>query len=422
MSHKIQPPGITTTSRQSSPLDRWAKGILLGQLGKLKAGAITIEAEGTHVLGDSPPSGPPPTTIHVKHPACYRQILFRGTTGAAEAYILGHWDTDDLQGVLETFLANEHVYSRLDSGWAWVSDRIAAVMHRLNKNTPYGSLKNIIAHYDLGNDFFSTFLDETMAYSAGVFEHETSTLRDASEAKFDRICRKIHLSASDHLVEIGTGWGGFAIHAASTYGCKVTTTTISREQFSYASQRVEQMGLSDRITVIDKDYRDLTGSYNKLVSIEMIEAVGHEYLDTYLQKCASLLTPDGMMALQAITVPDAHYERHKRVGSFINQYIFPGSNLLSVRSICDSVAAGTQMHLANTEDITLHYARTLRLWRERFMDNYEAIKAQGKSEAFMRMWLFYLVFCEAGFRSRHIGNVQLVFANPECPHEILPLR
>ena len=420
MTRKLQPPATTPTRTRTSLWDRLARHILLKQFGKLEQGQLAIETADGAPLGRPAASDQTPR-VRVLSPDCYRQVLLRGTTGAAEAYILGHWDTDDLRTVIETVLANHHVYAGLNGGLTWFSERSEKLMHRLNRNTPYGSLQNIMAHYDLGNDFFATFLDPTMAYSSGIFETETSTLHEASIAKFDRICRKLHLNADDHLIEIGTGWGGLAIHAATHYGCSVTTTTISPEQFGYASRQVTAAGLEGRIELLQQDYRDLTGTYSKLVSVEMIEAVGYDYLDTYLQKCASLLAPDGIMALQAITVPDADYEQHKQAGSFINKYIFPGSNLLSLRCICDSVAADTDLHLANIEDITPHYARTLHQWELAFSDHADEIKAQGKSGAFMRMWRFYLIFCEAAFRSRHTGVAQLLFAKPDCQHKLLPL-
>ena len=336
--------------------------------------------------------------------------------------MLGLWDSDDLVNAAQTIMANSSVYEGLDSGTAWISERIESVLHRLNKNTPRGSLKNIISHYDLGNEFFGIFLDKTMAYSSGIFETADASLHDASIAKFDHICRKLRLKPTDSLIEIGTGWGGFAVYAAKQYGCRVTTTTISREQLAFATERVKAAGLVDRVSVIDQDYRDLTGTYDKLVSIEMIEAVGHDFLGDFFQKCGSLLAEDGMMALQAITVPDERYSKHKDLGSFINKYIFPGSHLLSVRCICEGIAAETDMHLSNIEDITLHYARTLQLWREAFEAALPRVRALGMSDAFIRMWRFYLAFCEAGFRARWIGDAQLVFSKPSCTDDCLLLR
>ena len=311
-------------------------------------------------------------------------------------------------------LGSPHVYEGMDSGWAFLSERIGEFLHKLNKNTHNGSLKNIVAHYDLGNDFFSLFLDETMAYSCGIFESPESTLRDASVAKFDRMCRNLDLTPADHLLEIGSGWGGFAIHAAKEYGCRVTTTTISREQYREAQRRVKEENLDERVNVLDKDYRLLTGTYDKLASIEMIEAVGHHYLDKFFAVCSSLLKPDGMMGLQAITVTDQRYNTHKKLGSFINKYIFPGSNLVSVGAMCRSVAKKTDMQLVHLYDITVHYARTLREWRQRFEVKLDRVRTLGMSEEFIRMWIFYLAYCEAGFATRWTQDFQLFFAKPAC--------
>jgi cyclopropane-fatty-acyl-phospholipid synthase len=422
MKHRIKPPDRTRVGSSIRLLDRIARHLLLAKLGTLRRGQITVDDGTRHVLGSSAGGSLEPVTVSVRDPRCYRRMLFCGTTGAAEAYILGLWDTDDLPGAISTIMANGELYERMDSGFGWLFERVEGILHRLNKNTPHGSLKNIVSHYDLGNDFFSLFLDETMAYSSGIFEHEHSTLREASEAKFDHICRKLRLKPSDTLIEIGTGWGGFAIHAAKHYGCHVTTTTISREQYAYARDRVKQAGLSESVNVIDQDYRDLTGSYDKLVSIEMIEAVGDDFLGIFFRKCSSLLNDRGLMALQAITVSDERYERHKRLGSFINKYIFPGSHLLSARCICDGIAEETDMHLSNIEDITPHYARTLCCWRERFISKLEKVREMAISEEFIRMWIFYLACCEAGFAQRWIGDMQLVFAKPKCEEYTLVLE
>ncbi len=422
MQPRIRPPDKKALKGRIHIIDRLSRHFLLTKLSGIKAGTFTIEDGEQHTLGGHDNGALKPVSITVNDHRAYRRLLFCGTTGAAESFILGLWDTDDLPGAIATLMANHEHYRKLDSGFGGVYEYAASILHRLNRNTPHGSLKNIVSHYDLGNDFFSTFLDETMAYSSGIFEHKNSSLREASEAKFDHICRKLHLKPTDTLIEIGTGWGGFAIHAAKHYGCHVTTTTISREQFAYARKRVDQENLNEKVNVIDRDYRDLTGTYDKLVSIEMIEAVGDEFLETFFRKCASLLRDNGMMALQAITVPDEQYGRHKKSGSFINKYIFPGSHLLSVRCICNGIERETDMHLSNIENITPHYATTLRLWRERFMENIEAIKAIPLSDAFIRMWRFYLACCEIGFAQRIIGNYQFVFSKPHCTEECLPLK
>ncbi len=288
------------------------------------------------------------------------------------------------------------------------------MLHWLNRNSPDGSRRNIAAHYDLGNDLFALFLDDTMAYSCGVFEREDATLHEAQVAKFERVCRRLRLSPSDHLLEIGTGWGGFALHAASRYGCRVTTTTISREQHDWARERIRAAGLSDRVTLLLDDYRDLRGRYDKLVSIEMIEAVGHQFLDTYTAQCSRLLEPHGAMLLQAITIRDQIYEEALESVDFIQRYIFPGSFIPSVTAIADSVRRATDMKVFHLEDIGPHYATTLRRWRERFFERIDDVRRLGYSEQFVRMWDFYLCYCEGGFLERQLGDVQMLLTKPRC--------
>jgi cyclopropane-fatty-acyl-phospholipid synthase len=287
-------------------------------------------------------------------------------------------------------------------------------LHWANRNSRDGSRRNIAAHYDLGNDFFALFLDETLAYSCGVFEREDATLHEAQLAKFDRICRRLRLTAADHLLEIGTGWGGLAIHAAARYGCRVTTTTISREQHALAAQRIAQAGLEDRVTLLLEDYRDLDGSYDKLVSVEMIEAVGHQYLDDYTAQCSRLLAPEGAMLLQAITIQDQFYEAALESVDFIQRYIFPGSFIPSVTAIVDSVRRSTDMKVFHLEDIGPHYATTLGRWRTSFLARLDDVRRLGYPESFLRMWDFYLCYCEGGFLERQLGDVQMLLTKPRC--------
>jgi cyclopropane-fatty-acyl-phospholipid synthase len=269
-----------------------------------------------------------------------------------------------------------------------------------------------MAHYDLGNDFYRLFLDETMTYSSGIFETPESSLKAASIAKYDRLCRKLDLGPDDHVLEIGTGWGGFALYAAEKYGCEVTTTTISRQQYDYAKGKIEAAGLSHRIHLLKSDYRELTGRYDKLVSIEMIEAVGHQYYDTFFQVCARYLKADGLMAIQAITIADHAFEQHKKSVDFIKRYIFPGSCIPSIASLLAAMSRSSDLRLFHLEDITPHYATTLRMWRERFFDNIDQVRGLGFEDAFIRMWDYYMSYCEGGFLERYIGNVQMVFAKP----------
>ncbi|HSW51639.1 MAG TPA: cyclopropane-fatty-acyl-phospholipid synthase family protein, partial [Sulfuricaulis sp.] len=287
------------------------------------------------------------------------------------------------------------------------------LFHWMNRNSRTGSRRNIAAHYDLGNEFFRLMLDETLMYSSAVFERPDMTLAEAQRARLDRICRKLALGPRDHVLEIGTGWGGFALHAATHYGCRVTTTTISREQYALAQERIAQAGLSDRVTVLLEDYRDLRGEYDKLVSIEMIEAVGHEYYETFFARCSALLKPDGLMLLQAITIADQRYEAARKSVDFIQRYIFPGSCIPSVSVMAQAVARATDMKLLHLEDIGPHYATTLRHWRERLYANADAVRQLDLSEEFLRMWEFYLCYCEGGFAERALGDVQLLLAKPQ---------
>jgi cyclopropane-fatty-acyl-phospholipid synthase len=288
------------------------------------------------------------------------------------------------------------------------------LLHWANRNSKHGSARNIAAHYDLGNELYKLMLDETMAYSCGIFLHEDATLQEASIAKFDAVCRKLALTSSDHLLEVGTGWGGLAIHAAERYGCRVTTTTISREQHDFAREKIAARGLGDRVTLLFEDYRDLKGQFDKLVSIEMIEAVGARFMDTYFRKCSSLLKPTGAMLLQAITLQDQHYARALRSVDYIQRFIFPGSFIPSVSAINDSVARATDMKLFNLEDIGPHYAPTLRMWRERFFANINKVRALGYPESFNRLWEYYLCYCEGGFAERQLGDVQMLLTKPDC--------
>jgi cyclopropane-fatty-acyl-phospholipid synthase len=337
-----------------------------------------------------------------------------GSIGAAEAYMEGLWSADDLTMVMRILALNQKAFEDMEKGLVRLTAPLYKFYHYVRKNTKAGSRKNILAHYDLGNDFYGLFLDETMTYSCGIFEQENSTLKQASEAKYDRICRKLQLTVDDRVVEIGTGWGGFAVHAARNCGVHVTTTTISDEQHQFAQKRIQTAGLEDRITLIKKDYRELDGKFDKLVSIEMIEAVGHQYLNHFFRACSRLLKDDGMMALQAITIGDQIFDRHKRSVDFIKRYIFPGSCIPSVTAISNATARATDLRLVDLEDITPHYARTLREWRRRFFANIEKVRALGFSDTFIRMWEYYLCYCEGGFAERYIGDVQMVFVKPLC--------
>jgi cyclopropane-fatty-acyl-phospholipid synthase len=396
-------------------IDRMARRAILSLLKRLVHGRITIvENRHRYDFGEQSNRSSLRAVITVHHLKFYTRIFFGGSIGAAEAYMEGLWAADDLTMVMRILALNQKAFEDMEKGLARLMAPLYKFYHFLRKNTKKGSRENILAHYDLGNDFYSLFLDDTMTYSCGIFEHEKSSLKEASVAKYDRICRKLMLNPGDRVVEIGTGWGGFAVHAAQSYGVHVTTTTISDEQHRFAGKRIKEAGLEDRITLLKKDYRDLSGKFDKLVSIEMIEAVGHQYLKAFFRACSRLLKDDGVMALQAITIGDQIFDRHKRSVDFIKRYIFPGSCIPSITAIGNAIARATDLRLVHLEDITPHYARTLREWRRRFFDNLDDVRALGFSDTFIRMWEYYLCYCEGGFAERYIGDVQMLFAKPLC--------
>jgi cyclopropane-fatty-acyl-phospholipid synthase len=396
-------------------LERVARKIVLRRLASLETGQLTLHDEhGQHVLGKAQVGADMKVSVDVLDPRFYSEIALGGAIGAAEAYMQGFWSCDDLTMLVRLLVRNRTVLDNMGGGSAWLVSPLRKILHRINRNTRRGSRRNIAAHYDLGNNFFRLWLDETMMYSSAVFERPDMSLHEASVAKLERICRKLELTSDDHVLEIGTGWGGFAIHAASRYGCRVTTTTISREQFDYAKERVVAAGLEDRITLLLQDYRDLEGQYDKLVSIEMIEAVGHEYLDTYFAKCAELLRPEGMMLLQAITIADQRYQAALKLVDFIQRYIFPGGFLPSVTAMLHSVTQSSDMRLFHLEDIGAHYAKTLKIWRSNFLRQVRRIRTMGYSDSFLRMWNYYYCYCEGAFIERAIGNVQMLLLRPDC--------
>ncbi|MEW6296644.1 MAG: cyclopropane-fatty-acyl-phospholipid synthase family protein [Thermodesulfobacteriota bacterium] len=411
-------PAATPTAYTVQPAlwTRLARRLILARLRRLRHGRLTvIDGDTRQTFGRLSPDCQLAATVFVHDaPRFYSAVACAGDIGAGEAYIDGLWSCDDLTALVRILLRNRAVLDGMASGLARVTVPLRKLFHFLRRNTPTGSRRNIAAHYDLGNDFFALFLDETLTYSCGIFTRPESTLQEASRAKIERICRKLQLSPADHVVEIGTGWGSFAIHAAKHYGCRVTTTTLSRQQYDLARQRVAAAGVADQVTVLCEDYRTLTGQYDKLVSIEMIEAVGHAYYDTYFRRCSTLLKPDGMMLLQAITIADQRYERAKRSVDFIQRYIFPGSCLPSITAICDSLARATDLRLFHLEDLTPHYATTLRHWRERFLAHTDDVRALGYPDSFIRMWEFYLCYCEGGFHERATGDVQMLLTKPQC--------
>jgi cyclopropane-fatty-acyl-phospholipid synthase len=398
-------------------VDRTARRLVLGQFEQCRGGSICIEDNGIVTrLGSA---GDLSAMVRVNDPRFFRRVVLGGSLAAADAYVQGQWDCDDLTTLFRLLLRNHSAGDGMEGRWSRLANWLQRWVHRGRANTKAGSRRNIRAHYDLGNDFFARWLDDTWAYSCGVFLSPRTTLREASLEKFDRACRKLDLQRHDHLLEIGTGWGGLAIHAAGQYGCRVTSTTISQEQFELASRRVGEAGLASRVALKSQDYRELCGTFDKLVSIEMIEAVGHEYLDAYFDKCSELLKPDGSMVLQAIVMPERGYRQYQRTVDFVRRYVFPGGCLPSVSAILEAVGRKTRMRLVHLEDLAPHYAETLRRWRRNLHQQLPEIRSLGYPEQLLRLWEFYLCYCEAGFAERHVGVVQMVFDNHACRRDAL---
>ena len=389
------------------------KRLVLKLFSALRHGELVVHDNGeTHRFGGGDLSIAPSASVTIHEPSAYSRILMGGTMGAAEAYIDGDWSTDQLTNVTRVFSANMPILESMKNNQNWLIKAALKLAHAARKNSLIGSRENIAAHYDLGNDFFSLFLDPTLMYSSAVFPPNCDNLAEASQHKLKLICEDLELKPTDHLIEIGTGWGGMAIYAAENYGCKVTTTTISREQLEHARAEIEKRGLQDKITLLFEDYRDLSGQFDKLVSIEMIEAVGHEYFDTYFNCVSNLLKPDGKAVIQAITINKQRYDDYRKSVDFIKRYIFPGGCLPSLNVISGALTRRTDMQIIDLRDIALDYARTLQHWHDAFMAELDAVKALGFDEKFIRMWRFYLSYCEGGFRERIIGTYQITMAKP----------
>lgn len=396
-------------------IDRLARFIVLRALRRLKEGQLIIREQNQQwVFGTVSARLPDPVTVDIMNASAWSDIVLGGTCGAGESYMRGDWECEELSLLVRLFLRNQTVMDVLDGSLKPLRQPTKLLSRWISRNTRAGSRRNIQAHYDIGNEFFALFLDSSMMYSCAYYPHHSATLNEAAVAKLDRVFQKLQLSNNMHLLEIGTGWGGLALHAARHCGCKVTTTTISREQYEFTLRRVKEMGLSERIEVLFKDYRDLSGRYDRVVSIEMIEAVGHQYMDQYFAQCNRLLKPDGMMLIQAITMTDQNYEQARKEVDFIKRHIFPGGFLPSVTAICQSLTHATELKISHLEDIGLHYARTLQDWRQRFRQQLDRIRAMGYPENFIRMWDYYFCYCEAGFEERYLGTVQLILTKQDA--------
>jgi len=391
------------------PKPRLAERLVRGQLAALEHGLLSVDGE---TYGMRTTRCDLTARVRVHDTSFWADVAYGGSVGAGESYMAGHWSADDLVAALRILAANRELMDGMDKGLAALSAPLRKVLHWAARNTRGGSRRNIAAHYDLGNEFFALFLDPTMMYSSAVFERPGMTLEEAQIAKLERICRRLDLKPDERVLEIGTGWGAFALHAASRYGCHVTTTTISEQQYALARERIDAAGLAERITLLKKDYRDLEGRYDKLVSIEMIEAVGHHYFGTFFAKCAALLAPHGRMLLQAITIADQRYESARKGVDFIKRYIFPGCCIPSVTALLNAATRASDLRLVHLDDIGADYAITLRRWRENLLANVHAVRGLGHSAEFIRMWEFYFAYCEAGFAERALGDVHAVFGRP----------
>ncbi|KXJ57506.1 MAG: cyclopropane-fatty-acyl-phospholipid synthase [Colwellia sp. Phe_37] len=395
--------------KQANWLDKRCRSIVFSVLAKIDYGQIELVdngqrflfpefAENKSLLG----------RINIHDTSVYRDFVKGGSIGAAEAYIAGKWSSPDLTAVIRIFARAQQQTDALEQKKPWLTKLKYALLHRSNRNSQAGSKKNILAHYDLGNELYSRFLDPQMMYSSAIYPQEGATLAEAQQHKLLTICQRLELKASDHLLEIGTGWGGLAIYAAQHYGCKVTTTTISDAQHAYAKQRIEELGLTEQITLLKKDYRDLTGEYDKLVSIEMIEAVGFEYLPSFFQQCNQRLKPGGKLLIQSITIADQRFDYYKHNVDFIQRYIFPGGFLPSVTVLTQNLTQHTELVTESISDIGLDYAKTLAHWREAFLNAWSELTQFGYDEKFKRLWLYYFAYCEGAFLERSTSTVHLL--------------
>lgn len=400
----------------------WARALVQRRLGALGSGRLVLhDARGEAEFG-VPVADGDPVRLDVHRQRFYRRVLLGGSLGAAESYMDGDWSASDLAALIRMFVRDIGTADAMEGGPAAVAGVLARLGDFARRNTRAGARRNVGAHYDLGNDFFALFLDETLTYSAGIFESPHATMADASRAKLDRICRKLALSPDDRVVEIGSGWGSFAVHAAHRYGCRVTTTTISREQHAFVERLIRERGVADRVEVLCTDYRDLRGTFDKLVSIEMIEAVGHERLPRYFGACADLLHERGEALIQAITMPERRYRQYRRQSDFIRRHVFPGSCVPSLGAIVGAACGGAGFSAVHLEDIGPHYAETLRRWRAAFEARLDEVRGLGFDERFIRLWRFYLAYCEAGFEERYLGDVQLVLRKSGCRAVPVPQR
>ncbi|MBY7995510.1 cyclopropane-fatty-acyl-phospholipid synthase family protein [Vibrio fluvialis] len=398
--------------KSMTALQKGARSVALKSMQLIKIGSLTIEEayDGHDVTVEHfgfAHEGQPQAHIRVTHPGFYGRALKGGSIAAAEAYMDGWWDSPNLTAVTELMARNLSALDQLEAQSSFVTRAMNKVGHWLKRNSIVRAKQNIEAHYDLGNDLYQTFLDERMLYSSALYLSTSDSLEQAQIQKMDRLCQQLQLTANDHVIEIGTGWGAMAIYMAQHYGCKVTTTTISEEQFAYADAEIARLGLEEQITLLKQDYRLLEGQFDKLVSIEMIEAVGKAYLQSYIEKCQSLLKPGGLMAIQAITIADQRYDYYSNNVDFIQKYIFPGGFLPSITVLTQMATRHTDFIVRDVFDIGMDYAKTLADWRLRFEAALNTVQALGYDERFVRMWRYYLCYCEGGFNARTISTIHM---------------
>ena len=392
-------------------LHRMAKALVFRQLKKIDTGYISIQ-EGNKKFSFGK-KGNLSAHITVHDPRFYGALAFGGSIGVSEAFMQKYWSVNDLTKLIRIMAINQNAMDQLESLFNVFLKPILKCLHYLNQNSVKGSRINISKHYDLGNDFFSLFLDSTMMYSSAVFKNPQDSLYQGSMHKLEMICQGLELNAQDHVIEIGSGWGGFAIYAARNFGCMVTTTTISKQQYLFVKQKIKDLKLTHKIKVLLSDYRHLKGQYSKLVSIEMLEAVGYQYYDTYFKVCSHLLKPDGIAFIQTITIADQRYEKAKHSVDFIQRYIFPGSCIPSLTALQNSITESSDLKIYQVRDIGDHYARTLALWRIAFFKRLSEVKALGFDDVFIRMWHFYLAYCEGGFKEKAISDIHLKLIKPD---------
>ena len=401
-------------ARNEAPtlFEQACKNIVFNLFDKMKTGCLIfyLPDGSTQIFGDR--NSPEQVSMKIHHYCFFKDAVLGGDVGLGEAYMKGFWDTEDIPSLFSVLIKNRRELSNGNVATAWFMRQKDRLLHMLRANTLIGARRNIGDHYDLNNDFFQTFLDPTMLYSCGLYESDKDTCEDAQHHKIQTIIEKARIQSSDHVLEIGCGWGGFAMEAAQQTGCHVTGITVSGEQYQMACRRVRQAGLQDKITILLKDYRHVTGLFDKIVSIEMLEAVGHRYLGTFFKTCDKLLKPAGRLVIQVITIPDQSYEAYRRKTDWIQKYIFPGGHLPSVTALASVMTCKTSLMIDNLEDIGTNYARTLKDWREKFLRNIDKISALGFDDVFRRKWIYYLAICEAGFRERAVGDIQVVFRKP----------